>query len=683
MLQRGKQSRTVGCRDFSSTPAYSPYAPAESKYVVDLKLALKSAPSNLRGRAKDLMCYTIVYAVALYGSIPLFSASSVPHGFDSVMHFSKIRIFSQFFPSIPRWFPWWYCGTPTLRFYPPLSYYVPSSISWLLKTSPLEAYQFTEFFSFYLAGLFMYHFMKALTNSRFTGVSSAILYMLSPQTLYGRFFGGHFTHNFSIFLIPLTLFCIVKYGDNIKRTALITTPLFSLLFLSHLQTTLSFGFMLGIYIFFSLTVRLWKKELEWTSIEWINTLGLFLGGVLGAFLAGFWLFPFLLEGLGTLSVTSEAALKAMYPIESLFVEAENPWLKNKFLGFPLILLFLLAIGLIVKRKLDAKRTFWGIIFASWIAFFLFAIVSPYIGLVFGWPGRLAQFVCMPMAMLAGLAVNWIEDRVLSFFGKSGNLKRLVLYCLLTVMILSVLVHTSNVEKFAMKSAYANAMEVSKWIDSQNLKPSERVASFGTFSYVFNVLSDSWQLDGGYVLGQINVDFYYKYWITLTTVDNLDVILKTLNETNSRYIVFYQGSAIPSAYQNQTFFERNDMYRLTIFKLRDNYTLNFVEVTEGNASVNYSYLNPDELHLRVQDCSEDVTLVIRMNYYPGWAIHSTRGEVMLTKDSNGLMKIEIHGADSSDITLQCGSTLIDHIGLGATIVGAAAYLFLLLRRFFRR
>ena len=641
--------------------------------MVDLKLAFKSAPASLRGRAKGLICYTIIYAVALYGSIPLFSASSVPPGFDSVMHFSKIRIFSQFFPSIPRWFPWWYCGTPTLRFYPPLSYFIASSISWLFKTSALEAYQFTDFFSFYLAGLFMYHFMKALTNSRFTGVSSAILYMLSPQTLYGRFFGGHFTHNFSMFLIPLTLFCIVKYGDNIKRTALITAPLFSLLFLSHLQTTLSFGFMLGIYIFFSLIVRLWKKEVEWISI-----LGLFLGGVLGAFLAGFWLLPCLLEGSGKLGVTSEAALRAMYPIESLFVEAENPWLKNKFLGFPLILLFLLAIGLIVKRKLDAKRTFWGIIFASWIAFFLFAIVSPYIGLAFGWPGRLAHFVCMPMAMLAGLAVNWIEDYVLSSFGNSVHLKRLALYCLLTVMILSVLVHTSNVEQFAFYP-YANAMEVSKWLNSPDMKPGERVASFGTFSYVFNVMSDSWQLDGGYVQGQINLDFYYKYWLNLTTVDNVDVILKTLNETNSRYIVFHQGSEILSAYRNQTFFERNDMYMFTIFKLRENYTLNFVEVTEGNASVNYSYLNPDELHLRVRDCSEDVTLVIKMNYYPGWAIHSSRGEVRLTKDSDGLMKIEIHGADSSDITLQYGSTLIDHIAFGATIAGAAIYLFIFLAR----
>ncbi len=50
---------------------------------------------------------------------------------------------------------------------------------------------------------------------------------------------------------------------------------------------------------------------------------------------------------------------------------------------------------------------------------------------------------------------------------------------------------------------------------------------------------------------------------------------------------------------------------------------------------------------------------------------------MTKDSNGVMKIEIKGTDSSDITLQYGSTFIDNIGLGVTIVGAAIYLFIFL------
>ena len=639
-----------------------------------LDLSIKPTPSSLREISKHLLCYMTLYAVALYGSSPLFSASSVPPGCDSAMHFSKIRVFSQFFPSIPRWFPWWYCGTHSLRFYPPLSYFVASSVGWLFG-STLEGYRFTDFFSFYLTGLFIYHFVKVLTKSRFAGVSSAMLYMLSPQTLYGRFFVGHFTHNFSVFLIPLTLFCIAKCEGKIKRTVLITAPLFSLIFVSHLQTTLSFGFMLGIFIFFSLIVRWWKEEVERLSVS-----GLFLGGVLGVFLAGFWLLPCLLEGWGRLGVTSEAVLHTMFPIEILFVEAENPWFRVFFLGYPLLFLCLLSIVLVARRKFNARKTFWGIIFLSWIGFFLFSLVSPYIGLAFGWPGRLAYFVSVPMAMLAGLAVKWIEDHLTSFFGSSDHLKRLVPYCLLSIMMLSVLIHTCNVEQFAWQP-YANTMEVSKRLDL-DLKSGERVAAFGTFSYAFNVLSNNWQLDGGYVHGQINPDFHYHYWLNLTTVDDADVILETLIDTNSRYIVFAEGSGIPSAYGNQTLFERSEMYGFVVFKLRDSYTLNFIEVVEGNASVNYSYLNPDELRLTVEDCSEDVTLIVKMNYYPAWAIHSSGGEVKLAKDPNCLMKIEIQGADNVDITLQYGSTPIDYVALGATIAGVAMYLFILFKRFVR-
>ncbi len=643
--------------------------------MVELELEFKSKPASLMRRAKGFLSYVIIYAAALYGSIPLFSASSIPAGYDAVMHFSKIRVFSRFFPSIPRWFPWWYCGTHSLRFYPPLSYFVASSVGWL-STSALEGYRFADFFSFCLTGLFIYHFMKVLTNSSFAGVSSAILYMLSPQTLYGRFFVGHFTHNFSMFLIPLTLFCIIRCKDNTKTMALITAPLFSLIFLSHLQTALSFGFMLGIYVFISLIARWWKEEFERVSIS-----GIFLGGALGALLAGFWLLPCLLEGAEMRRLTGEIALRIKPPIESLFVEAANPWHKALFLGFPLIFLFLLAIGLIVRRKLDAKRTFWGIIFASWIAFFLFAVVSPRIGLVFGDPNRVAYFVSMPMAMLAGLAVNWIQNHVLPSF-TGTHLKWLGSYCLLTVVILSVSIHTFNVEQIAMKRTYANAMEVSQWFSNLNLKPGERVASFGLFSYVYNIVSDNWQLDGGYFRGHINQEFYYDYWLNLTTVDNVEDILQTLNKTNNRYIVFQRGSEIPLTYGNQTFFERSDMYGFTIFKLRDNYSLNFVEVTKGKASVTYSYLDPDELSVRVRDCSEEATLIVKMNYYPGWVADSSDGNVRLTEDSDGLMKIDITGSDNLDINLQYGYTIIDHVALGTSIIGAAIYIFLLTKRFFR-
>ncbi len=518
--------------------------------------------------------------------------------------------------------------------------------------------------------------MKVVTDSRFSSFSSAIFYMFSPQVLYGRFFIGHYTHNFSMFFVPLTLFVIVKSKGNIKKTALITAPLFSLLFLSHLQTAISLGFMLGIYIFFSLVAR-WRKE----EFDEANTSGLFIGGVLGLFLSSFWLLPALFEGSGKLVTTNEAALGVMFPIQNFFVESENPWHKQYFLGFPLILMALLSVVLIFGRRLGGKKKSWGVLFASWTVFFLFTTVSPNIGLVFGWPNRFAHFVSMPMAMLAGLAVNRIENNYPASFSQINNLKRMARYLLLTLVILSTLVHILNVEEFAFKP-YTNEIEVTKWLDSQAIKPGERIASFGTFSYVFNTLSDGWQLDGGYLQGQINLDFYYQYWQTLTISDSADDIFTTLVNTNTRYVVFPRASEMPSAYLNQTLFDRNDLSGFTIFKLKDNITLNLVEGTHDSASVNYIYLNPDELHLSVRNCSGSLTLNVKMNYYPGWTIHSSANNIVLTKDVTGLIKIEINEVGDLDINLKYDLILLDYIALGATILGVVIYL-LLLVNFLRR
>jgi len=528
----------------------------------------------------------------------------------------------------------------------------------------------------------MYLFMKAVGNSRFSSLVSAVLYMLSPQTLYGRFFIGHFTHNFSMFLIPLTFFCIVKYGSNVKKTALITAPLFAMFFLSHLQTALSFGFMLGIYFFFKLFLGEPKEKTENTSM---HLSGLLLGGLLGFSLASFWLLPSLLEGLGKLSLTGDAALKTVIPIESLFVNAkylwylsptQRIWSKQYFLGFPLILLFFLAVTLIIKRKLTAEKTFWGIIFISWVALFLFGIVSPHIGLILGWPNRLPYFVSMSMAMLAGIAVDWIEGQLSSSLKDARSFRRMAKYSILAIIVLSPLIHTFNVNQFVYYP-YSNEIQVSKLLDELNKKPTERAATFGTASYVFNVFSDEWQLDGGYVQGQINPDFYRKYWLTLTKSNDLNSVLNMLDKTNTRYIIFPRRQATPSVYEDQRFFEKIETDGFIIFKLKDNYTLNFVTLLDGEALINYSYTNPDQLHIKAWYCSRDVTIAVKMNYYPGWKAQSTRGEVKLIRDSDGLMKIEILNADSTDVTLQYAFTQIDYIAFGVTIAGAVIYLLIFL------
>jgi len=159
--------------------------------------------------------------------------------------------------------------------------------------------------------------------------------------------------------------------------------------------------------------------------------------------------------------------------------------------------------------------------------------------------------------------------------------------------------------------------------------------------------------------------------------NLSSILKVLDETNTWYVIFQQGTGAHSAYENQEYFDKSEMSGFTIYKLKDSYALDFVTVTSGQAAVTYNYLNPDELHISAWYCSSNVTLTVKMNYYQGWVAQTSNGTVTLTKDINGLMKLDISNADSLEITLRYGLTQNDYAGLAVTIIGAAVYIFVLL------
>ncbi|RJS89067.1 hypothetical protein CW705_07935, partial [Candidatus Bathyarchaeota archaeon] len=178
---------------------------------------------------------------------------------------------------------------------------------------------------------------------------------------------------------------------------------------------------------------------------------------------------------------------------------------------------------------------------------------------------------------------------------------------------------------------------------------------------------------GYVQGQINPDFYYKYHLTLTKSNDLNSILDMLNKTNTRYIIFRKGQEFPSIYEDKRFFDKIRAGKFIIFKLKDDYPLNFIDFLAGKAILNYSYLNPDRILIKAWYCSKNVTLSVKMNYYPGWTAHSTSGEVKLIRDHDGLMIIQLLNAYSADITLQYGFTQIDYIGFAATTAGALTYL----------
>lgn len=637
--------------------------------------------SRTRGVIATATCLLALAAITAFASAPLF-ASAVPPGYDAVMHLSKIAIFTRSFPAVPDWFPWWYCGTPSLRFYPPASYLAATAASGLLHLSAVEGYRIAATATFLLAGLFAFLFVRALGCGRPAGLGAAALYMLSPQTLYGRFFIGQYTHDFSMFLMPFVLFCLARWGRDVRTAVLATAPVFALLYLTHLHTALALVAMLAAGVIVGLVAS--ARDQERGPVA---TWGIVIAAVIGAMLAGFWLLPSLLEGAGKLDLTVEAAKVASVPLASLFVSADRLsgldslqqiWLKQYFVGVPLIVLGALALVLLVLGRVDRRRTFWGAVLVSGVAVYLFAVVAPRLGLVLGWPNRFPYYVAMPLALFSGLSIQWLDERLFArASGVAGGFGRLVLA---GIVIGAALFQVGDVNQYAFHP-YSEDFAARDWY-AKNVGPEERVGSFGTEGYVLNTFSDRWQLGGGYVQGQVNADFTHRYQWALTQGDSA-AVMDMMRTTNARCVVFPLDGDVPSVYRNTSLFDVAEVGGYRVFRLRDDHALSFVAVTEGRADVRHEYSNPDRLRLSGRTYTARAAFLVRMNDYPAWRIRPRVAGVRMGEDPNGLMRVEVDGARDFDVTLAYGAGPLDFSGWALSLLGLLLYVRLLVPGFGRR
>ena len=150
----------------------------------------------------------IIVGVGVALSGPVFSPSV--SGVDAPMHLSKISRLWSFFPSLPTWFPWWYCGTPLLKTYPPLMYLTNILLTSTFNWEPWLTLGVTDTVCFVLTGCFIYLFLRKIGLHELACLSSSILYLSSFQTLSGRFGYGHYTHTFAMFFLVFGLYLAAK-----------------------------------------------------------------------------------------------------------------------------------------------------------------------------------------------------------------------------------------------------------------------------------------------------------------------------------------------------------------------------------------------------------------------------------------------------------------------------------------
>ena len=620
----------------------------------------------------NLFPLLIIIGVGAALSSPVFS-QLVP-GVDAPMHLSKISRLWSFFPSIPNWFPWWYCGTPLLKTYPPLMYVTNISMTSIFHLEPWIALGITDTICFVLTGCIIYLFLRKIGLHQLACLSSSILYLSSFQTLSGRFGYGHYTHTFAMLFLVLGIYLATKTNST-KYYEISLGSIVCLLFLSHLSVAVCFiGLVLTFYIglFFSKLID--AKNENNQIFPFFRSL---LGGTFGLLLPAFWLIPYLLNGGAGATAFMSSATTYMSPLQSLFLaDSQHVMFHSYYLGLPLICFG--VFGLLISIY---KRVFWGIIFAFWTVFFLFMSIQPYIfqGLSIGYPARYPFFISFSFSLLAGIAFDYLLRKFSAKFSKLSStiLVRSILVLLLASCVVSV--NPVIIKPYELENRVAEDL-------SPHLGSYERLASISTFSYTFNVISDSFQIDGGYIEGNINLEFYREYWYEIYFGHDVEATINILKQINARLVLFH-GEISPEVEKKfvQPYFSVIlKEPPITVFELnRTLVPLSFVEVIGGKVDeVDLTYSNPDVLELSLVNCSENAELALKMNYHEGWVAYSSDEVLPLIRNDEGFMNVVIPFQGDVRIKLQYGSTTIDYIALGITIAAILLCFLFFLRKSLR-
>lgn len=168
--------------------------------------------------------FVIVFVVTAALIWPLFKLKYLDSwGSIESTFISDARFLSEHWPH-PRWQPLWYCGTRFDYIYPPALRYGTAAITKIYpKVVPARAYHLYIAF-FYCIGIAgVYFFARVASGSRGAGwLAAAAAALLSPSFLFLPLF-RHDAQ--TVFLVPLRLGVLVRYGEGPHMTAFGLIPI--------------------------------------------------------------------------------------------------------------------------------------------------------------------------------------------------------------------------------------------------------------------------------------------------------------------------------------------------------------------------------------------------------------------------------------------------------------------------
>ncbi|MHA2031111.1 MAG: 6-pyruvoyl-tetrahydropterin synthase-related protein [Candidatus Kariarchaeaceae archaeon] len=236
--------------------------------------------------AKDTIPLLIAFIIGILIVIPRL-LPGIPQGIDSPSHLSKILFMFKWYNRldyVPSWFPDWYCGTPFLLLYSPLSYFLTFAIANIGKDA-VNAYKFIDTIFFLVTPITVYLLGRELRLSIREASWSALIFGLTPTVIGNYIFYDRFPNIIALPIICLLLITFIRMLSKKSIIWFVSSILLlaTVILTHHLSALITFFILL--LAFLSLTPSFAEFKLNL-----LKFLGVIFGGIA---LTSFWLIDFI------------------------------------------------------------------------------------------------------------------------------------------------------------------------------------------------------------------------------------------------------------------------------------------------------------------------------------------------------------------------------------------------------
>ncbi|MDH7478700.1 MAG: 6-pyruvoyl-tetrahydropterin synthase-related protein [Syntrophomonadaceae bacterium] len=181
----------------------------------------------------------------------------------------------------PSWFPYWYCGSTVLQYYPPLSFLMVVPVQ-IIFDNVMISFKFIVFIYMFIGAMGAWYFGYRLIG-RGIGLLGGVLYACQPFLLRTLVLQGAVAQGPIFAITPwLLVFSLLLLEGKTFKIWILVSMLCTLLILSHAMHAYLVGLGIGILILILVIIKRYSIS---DLILWVIAMGI------GAGIGAFWILP--------------------------------------------------------------------------------------------------------------------------------------------------------------------------------------------------------------------------------------------------------------------------------------------------------------------------------------------------------------------------------------------------------